>query len=66
MKHKRKKKKVKTNNGYLTGDGPRGNSKMDQTKQEKILDQKQKEQAGIKHLNDQLVAALWRAGCMLR
>ena len=29
---KRKRRKIKTVNGYLPGDGPRGNSKQDQTK----------------------------------
>lgn len=35
---KRKKRKIKTVRGYLKGDGPRGNSKKDQTKQEVIQD----------------------------
>lgn len=41
--HKRKKRKIKTYPGYLPGDGPRGNMKSDQTKQEKLLDLKGKE-----------------------
>lgn len=38
MNHKRKKRKIKTVKGYLPGDGPRGNSKKDQTKQQEIED----------------------------
>lgn len=38
MNHKRKKQKIKTVNGYLPGDGPKGNSKQDQTKQQMVMD----------------------------
>jgi hypothetical protein len=45
MNHKRKKRKIKTLNGYLPGDGPRGNSKQKQTKQEQVADIEHKEQS---------------------
>lgn len=38
MHHKRKKRKIKTMNGYLPGDGPRGNSKQDQKKSQTLQD----------------------------
>ena len=40
MNYKRKKRKIKTVNGYLPGDGPIGNSKKDQTRGEQVLDEK--------------------------
>lgn len=45
MNHKRKTQKIKTKNGYLPGDGPRGNSKSDQKKAEKLSDIRASESA---------------------
>lgn len=54
MNHKRKKRKIKTVNGYLPGDGPRGNSKQDQTKRESILDDIAEEQISDPRLRQSL------------
>lgn len=38
MNFKRRKRKIKTINGYLPGDGPRGNSKVDQKHSQSVED----------------------------